>query len=280
MPATSPPFDLPTAIQRVQAYADIFDCPLTEPQLRRYLEINLDGELPKHSLPANLCQSDQLESAVERLWQQARRYGRVLRHLPGVRMIAITGSLAMNNIADNPDIDLLIVTQAKRLWLTRMLVIGIVYVARWQNINLCPNFFMSTDALATKQQNLYVAREIAQMVPIFGLPVYTELRRENAWVTTYLPNANGAPCLTQQWEVPEQAHWSKTLFEKLFSGHLGNRIEAWEMQRKIRKFHAAQHSIDESNFSPTRCKGHFDLHQQRVMMQFRERLNTLEQRQS
>ncbi len=276
MPVTSPPFDLSTAIQRVQAYADIFDCPLTEPQLRRYLEINLDGDLPPNSLPTNISQSEQVPPTVKTVWQQAQRYTRLLRHFPGIRMIAVTGSLAMNNIADDADIDLLIVTQPNRLWLTRMLVIGIVYLARWRGISLCPNFFMSEDTLATQQKNLYVAREIAQMTPLFGQQVYANLRNANTWVTDYLPNAVGAPHFTQEWQVTDTAHWSKAIFERLLSGQLGNWIESWEMQRKIQKFRPAQQCAEESNFSATRCKGHFDMHQQRIMEQFTDRLNTME----
>jgi len=44
-------------------------------------------------------------------------------------MVAITGSLAMNNVENNPDIDYLVVTVGGRLWMVRAMVLAAARLA-------------------------------------------------------------------------------------------------------------------------------------------------------
>ncbi|HRF97333.1 MAG TPA: hypothetical protein PLZ51_19125, partial [Aggregatilineales bacterium] len=71
------------------------------------------------------------------------------------------------------DIDLLIITAPKRLWLCRLLVIGIVKRGiKRDGITLCPNYFVTTNAMTITDRNPFTARELAQMVPLVGFDLY------------------------------------------------------------------------------------------------------------
>ncbi len=290
---TLPPPDLPNAILQTLAYSDIFDYPLTASEIHRYLiGIPTTLEAIRTSL-ANGLQSGNLiaqtgdyftlpgreglaETRARRatqsahLWPIARTYGRQLASFPFVRMVALTGTLAVNNVEHGADLDYFIVTQRGRLWLCRAFIIGLVRFAARRGHQLCPNFFLAETALALPDHTLYIARELTQMIPLYGLDTYQRIRQANSWVCDYLPNAGGPPPI----ENPASSAPSslKPLLETLFANPLGTAIERWEMDRKIRKFTAQAPAHAEIRFSPERCQGHFDGYGKRTMAAFEARV--------
>ncbi|MGH2543523.1 MAG: hypothetical protein ACRDIB_12025, partial [Ardenticatenaceae bacterium] len=209
------------------------------------------------------------------LWPHAVRYGKTIANLPFVRMVTVTGALAVDNVDPGADIDYLIVTEPGRLWFCRLLVVSLVRLAARQGSIVCPNYFLSERALVLQERNLFTARELVQMVPVAGLATYELMRRLNPWATSYLPNADGPP--------PKQYSCGLTrikpirrLAEMTLRFPLLNRLERWEMDRKVRKFNRRLNGHAEANFSPDWCKGHFDGHGRRILHAYGERLQTLD----
>src|SRR3989344_1207855 len=60
------------------------------------------------------------EKAVKEKMSLARKVGVVLRLIPTIVFVGITGSLAMKNSNPESDIDLMIITKKDSLWLTRL----------------------------------------------------------------------------------------------------------------------------------------------------------------
>jgi hypothetical protein len=294
------PDALARAILRTLLYSDLFDYPLTPAEIAHYLigqpstpdevraclarsswladrVIRLNGYLALRGREAVIARRRERAAASDRLWRRARRFVRVLRLFPFVRMIAITGSLAMQNSAAQEDIDVLIVTAPDRVWLTRALSIALVYAGKLCGDTLCPNYVISERALALDRHTLFVAHEFAQMVPVYGLTVYDRMRALNPWIQVMLPNA------TQPfWSQPEEAagsigHGLKRALEKLLSGRLGAALENWEMRRKIRKF---QQRLGQPGgaalLDRDHVKGHFEDHGGPVMRLYAERLGQIE----
>jgi hypothetical protein len=105
--------------------------------------IELNGYLTLRGREALIARRLDRAVASDRVWRRARRFVRVLRVLPFVRMIAITGALAMKNSDAHDDIDVLIVTAPDRVWLTRALAIALVYAGKLCGDTLCPNYVIS-----------------------------------------------------------------------------------------------------------------------------------------
>src|SRR5579884_1517189 len=143
---------LARAIVHTVAYSDIFDYPLTAAEIHRYLI----GEAVSPEQVAALLQDDerrprelsavdgfftlagrealvstrrQREQRARAFWSRALGYGRIIASLPFVRMVAVTGELAMDNVRPDSDIDFFIVTEHRRLWLCRLLIVCLVRLA-------------------------------------------------------------------------------------------------------------------------------------------------------
>lgn len=287
------------AIVRTVAYVDVFDYPLTADEVHRYLveteapagtihDILQNGRMVPHKLSRldeyfMLPGREQIietrrrrRHIADKLWPQAIRYGQALGALPFVKMVAVTGSLAVDNAEHNADIDYLVVTEPGRLWLTRALTLLYVRLAERHNITLCPNYFVTQDAMTFEPHNLYMARELAQMVPLTGLDIYNKMRRLNAWADSLLPNA--AKDVPRAVPLPhtKPSKWFWKLMELGLRTPAGAWLEKWEMDRKIRKFKRQYNLEDtEAAFTPHWCKGHFDNHANRTLTAYSDRLQTL-----
>ncbi len=283
-------FDAEQAIVNTVSYVDVFDYPLTPAEIHRYLiRLSLTQAETQRLLrqgnlvPDYLSRRDglymlpgregvaevrqQRQDASRQLWPAAVTYGRLIAGMPFVRLVAVTGSLSVNNVNPGGDIDYLVVTANDRLWIARAFALLIVRWAARRGHEVCPNYFLSERALHLSDRSLYTAHEITQMVPLYGGRVYDALRQANEWTRDYLPNADGPPPTLREAEAhlrrlgPSANH---RLLEATLATPPGLRLDRWEMRRKIAKFRRVYQGWQESDFSPDTCKGHFDRHQQRV----------------
>lgn len=273
------------------AYADVFDYPLTADEVYRYLP----SASASFKQVAQILSDETLFSKVEeyytlrgreenvetrrrraqvamRLWRKAMRYGQIIASLPFVRMVAVTGSLAMNNADEGKDIDFMIVTEPGHLWTCRALTLLVTRFAKLEGVHLCPNYLVTTNALALEERSLYVAHELGQMVTLSGMEIYAEMRHLNGWMADYLPKALMAP------EMPfgvDRVHGHTRIqraLERFFRLPFANWFERWEMERKIVRLRREQSSSSESYFSADVCKGHIDRHGENVVTALAVRL--------
>ncbi|MBI3914970.1 MAG: hypothetical protein HY327_12395 [Chloroflexi bacterium] len=285
-----------TAILQSIQYADLFDYPLTPDEIHRYLigirtpraEIThalddparLNGAIARVggyvTLPRRehlVAERARLRAHAQKQMPRARFYARLIAQLPFVRMIALTGALAMQNARDG-DIDLMIVTAPRRLWLTRALIIALVYLARARGDKLCPNFLVTENALELRERNLYTAHEIAQMIPFYGMAIYARLRALNAWAETFLPNMNQCDAISEIQLNPRSVSRAlKRVSERMLAGRMGDALERWERTRKIAKLSAQiRGSADDAAFSADVCRGFMSGHGQRILAEYESRI--------
>ena len=126
---------------------------------------------------------------------------KLLRFVPGIKMAAVTGSLAMENATDESDIDLMIITKKGTLWTTRLLVywfIGLFGIPfrragrQGERDKLCLNIWLDESDLIwnKKDRNIYSAHEIGQIRPLVNKDkTYENFLRANQWILKFWPNA-------------------------------------------------------------------------------------------
>lgn len=280
---------LDNAILKTLAYSDIFDYPLTLEELHRFLVFPAGKEeiiscLQRMDL---ICMKEGYYFLAERAglveirkyretvssqgYERAHQYGRILGRLPFIRMVTLTGSLAMRNCDQTGDYDYMLVTSRGRVWTARIFALLLNKFARLFGETLCPNLIVSEEMLEWKEHNLYSAHEIAQMNLISGEAVFGRLRVANRWVQEYLPNWN----VDRKINESDKPFFLQKIFENLLSGKLGDKLETWEMNRKIRKFSLQDGFGIETNFNTDICQGNFDHHNMWTMQRYHERLAKL-----
>lgn len=283
---------LEQAILSALAYSDVFDHPLTLEELHKFLMVpatqaeivdcisGMDKVISKNSyyfLPhrdeiVDIRRARELNSI--RAFRRARFYGRILGRLPFIRMVALTGSLAMLNLSKNRDMDYMLVARVGRVWTARAFALLIGRLARVFGDIICPNVIVSENVLAWNAKNLYTAREFAQMIPITGEETYHRLCAANLWIYDILPNAD-----MKSEDFFKQGKDRVAVFQKLteifLGGTYGDFLESWEMNRKIARFKKQKGYGVETNFSADICQGNFDHHGVWALKAHEERLISL-----
>lgn len=205
------------AILATLAYHDIFNFPLKLSELANYLisvkadqaQINTHikrllgdskiGESHEFYFLANRSKILKNRKLRQRYatskFKKARFYAQILKLISQIKLVAISGALAMGNSTRLDDIDLVIICAKNQLWTTRFLANMILFpYRRYPNSKsisdrACLNIFLDESALKIRPSNLYMAHEICQMKPLWDRDrTYRRFINANRWVYKFLPN--------------------------------------------------------------------------------------------
>lgn len=272
-------------------YYDVLEYPLTSFEMWKYLirtgEQEADSDNPEYSLAEVLKElnnnnnilknfieeyqgfyflkgrRDLVEERVKRgkisalKIKRLRRVVWFLRFIPFVRMIAVTGRLAMKNAQTESDWDVLVSLKKNRIWTGRTLVTLAVHLLgqrRYGNKiqdRVCLNYFVTESSLEIKNKDLFSANEYTFCFPLFGSREYKNFQLRNSWIKKIKPNYY----LTEEdnWEIIKGTRYSRLVRitgEKFFSwDFLENYLRTWEKKRIMRnpKTHQAGSMVEVSD---------------------------------
>jgi anaerobic magnesium-protoporphyrin IX monomethyl ester cyclase len=287
------------AILSTIVYRDLFDYPVTLPEIHRYLhgecrdveEIQAVLQDDK-KFAKSVCSDGEYYALANRehlfslrrarressgkFWSLATRYTSWLASLPFVEAVAVTGSLAVDNAGEDADVDIMLITEPGRMWTVRAMA-KLVQLAdrRLFDNQLCANYLVSTAGLELSEPGLYIAQELAQSVPTYGHSVYDQFRASNPWTAEFLPNAEGAPrgdiACEPKWP------WLRRVGEFVFRTPFGRLFEGWERDRKMRKYNETAFWLGVSTPYGPDATGHRRTARRVVENAFSDRLRELGQ---
>ena len=252
------------------SYADIFDYPLTEDEIWQYLVEKSSQSQVSKSLKSLLIKGKVFKSlnfffllgrekiakerekrkrlAFQKI-ERAKFAARVLAIIPSVRLVGLTGALAMSNSKKEDDIDLLIVTSCDFLWTTRFLATALLTIlglkrgrtAKKVADKICLNMFVDETNLAFGDKNLFIAHEISQLKPLFERGgTYRKFLSCNKWVQEFLPNYP-LPKTTVKPKLLQKPIFLAVFVEKLLKKvqltYMYPHITTEKISDKILKFH-------------------------------------------
>jgi hypothetical protein len=210
------------AILKTITYSDIFNSPVLESELWRFLisERRIEKEDFERSIlrlsskiihkDGMYCLSGREENIARRKMylpeaakkiRLAKHAAYVLSHIPTVSFIGLSGGAAVGNVREDDDVDFFIITKKNTLYMTRFFVLVMLEalgLRRKRNDSnpadkICVNFLIDETALIwpIKSRDIYTAREIVQVKPLFERNgMYRKFLSSNEWIKAFFPNAD------------------------------------------------------------------------------------------
>lgn len=120
----------------------------------------------------------------------------LLKYVPFVKMICLTGRLSQKNGTDKSDIDVFIVLKDEYIWTGRFLMTAVTQLFGWrrygkkQRDRICLNYYVTDKSLKVPTQDLFSSQEYSFILPIFDSgKIFDEFQKSNIeWMKEYKPN--------------------------------------------------------------------------------------------
>jgi hypothetical protein len=216
-------FNLQRSILNTIIFFDLFDYPLTLLEIQKYLDVKCDlvelekelSALDKIQIKNGFYFLSSREKIIktkmarynyaDRKFKRALFIAQILKFIPWIKMIAIGNLIGAHNLKDDGDIDFFIITEEKKLWLSRFFAVTLIKIlglrpsARNQKDKICLSFFISENAPSLENlmlknkdqepQDLYFIYWLAGLAPIYNQnKTYEKFIEKNNWIKNILPN--------------------------------------------------------------------------------------------
>lgn len=127
----------------------------------------------------------------------ARNVSSSLSKIPTIKLIGVSGSLALGGCEAEDDIDLFIVCRKNTVWTTRFFAVAYLKLKRIYREKksykdkICLNMIMDGYKFSQNRRDLYTAFEIAKLRPIFSRKkAHDAMIRSNDWIRKFMPNVS------------------------------------------------------------------------------------------
>lgn len=208
------------AIVRTLLYSDIFNYPLSEEEVWKFLISNKninktifdskikkinsvvfrkDGFLHIEKKASTISERTDKFKESQKKYSLAYKTIRKLFIIPSVIFVGISGNLSMMNAGRYDDIDLFVITKKDTVWITRLLLIFCLKILGKHRKRtdkkvadkFCLNMIVDEDKLSLSKnlRSLYTAHEIVQLKPVMQRGnIYERFINCNKWIQSYMPN--------------------------------------------------------------------------------------------
>lgn len=259
------------------AYFDLADFPLTKEELFYFLwqppvigyndflnilpSLNLESKFSYYFLSGRekIVEDRRRKFLIsEQKLKIARRAIRIIKSVPFLRAVFVCNTTASEQANDDSDVDLFIVTEKNRIWITRFFITLLLELFRLRRVGkrvknkVCLSFYVTVENLdlakwRVADEDVHFAYWLNQMLPVFDSDnYYLKFLQANSWVKSYLPNLDSNQVSSYLLKIPEFGFgkmWKKT-WEKMWRGKYGDMINNQAKQMQLAKMKLAGKPID------------------------------------
>ncbi len=254
------------AILKTLIYADIFDYPLTIFEIHKWLigrketlrqiekwleKLRVKGKVERVKEYYFLTDRTKLIRKRKITADQSHRYLRkaklavwFLRVIPWIKLIGVSGGLAMGNADKKDDIDLFIITAKNRLWICRLLILGFLSLTGQRRRvkaennkaagKFCVNMLLEEDQLIQFRKDIYLAHEVLQMKVLWQKDgIYFKYLTDNEWAFKFLPNwiGNQYHVLSSKYHVSNNQMQNTKYIILNTIENLAKKFQLWYMKK-------------------------------------------------
>lgn len=180
-------------------YHSVFNFTLSKEELKKW-EAGPKLVLKKRTKKLKVITKKTIDHENLRKLQIAQKATSLLSKIPTIKFIGITGSLAMNNAKTESDIDLMVITKANTLWVSRIAAYILLKIKKIElrspkvkdeKDKVCLNLWLDENDLVWGEvKNAYIAHEISQVIPLLNKgKTYEKWISLNLWIFDYWPKA-------------------------------------------------------------------------------------------
>lgn len=275
--------DLRQSIQKTISYFDLFACPVTKEELYRFLweyHEPLSFETFSRRVESMIESKENhfefqggyfflkgrksiIQERERRVWfvekklRIARRAGRLIRFVPGVKAFFVCNQIQIG-VQKKSDIDVLIVVEKGHMFTTRFLVtilLGMFGLRRGKKKvtdRICLSFYVTEDAidfskLQVGESDVYFLHWIATLVPVFDPQNFLQkIYHENRFAQKKLPFVF-QKVTYEKWMVFDSrfSYFVRTTKEKILRTRFGLRLE--NLLKKIQLSHMQKNTNSVQN---------------------------------
>jgi len=258
---------------RTLAFFDLFDYPLTESELERFLYKDSDPPASQHGLEARQAGGFYFLPGREEIVEKRKHSQKIFEEkikisqkairkilwVPFIRAVFVCNTSTGVGIKEGSDIDVFIIVRHGRLWLARILAtltLGLFGLRRTRakiKNRICLSFYVTDNCLNLSdiaiKDDVYLMYWLALLIPIYDPDnLGKSLWRANMWVEKYLPNAFAGE-MNQEWVVKKNSKIKKFL-EKMWGGGYGDLME--KQAREAQKIKLKMNTNSVQNEADTR----------------------------
>jgi hypothetical protein len=294
--------DIQKEILKTLLYFDVFSYPLTSHEIYENTAVLTTHETIEHELRTLLSIGIIKQSSVfystsesivtnterrlegnkqaEKMLVKANEISKKIFNFPFVSGVCISGGLSKNYFDANSDFDFFIITKPNRLWICRTLYILLFKLFSKEKQKLyCLNYFISEADLKINDQNLFVATELAYLIPTVNHPLYKKLLQNNFWYKDYLMNKNEIGSISNS---GLQESTLKKIIEFFFVGKFGNWMDSVFLNLTLNRWRKKYPEMSSEDFElqfrsrKHVCKRHTYGYQNKVLQMFLDKVKDFE----